>query len=267
MAASTRMGATPLSAPDAGAAPPVLVKLPGERRSLSRSATRALDVLELFGQVRRPMRAVEIAHALELHASTTDQLLKTMLGSAHLTFDAAAKTYLPSPRLAAFGAWMVESYGADERLRSLVRDVHAQTGEVATLTTANDLFMQIVDLAGAPAVQDDGPAERGLRVSIFGSASGAAYLSLLSDAEVARLADRARLKPDALAALKPRIAQVRRDGVADGPSLEGRLWSVAAPLPPRAAPARLVLGMAGPAERVRPRLDALRTLMIAYASG
>ena len=56
---------------------PMRVMRAGDRRSLSRSATRALDVLEYFGQVRRPLRAVEIARQFSLHPSTVNQLLKT----------------------------------------------------------------------------------------------------------------------------------------------------------------------------------------------
>ena len=73
---------------------PVRTRRPGERRSLSRSATRALDVLELFGQVRRPLRAVEVSRALDMHPSSTNQLLKTMVEAGHLIFDARAKAYL-----------------------------------------------------------------------------------------------------------------------------------------------------------------------------
>jgi DNA-binding IclR family transcriptional regulator len=151
---------------------PVRVKRPSERRSLSRSATRALDVLEYFGQARRPLRAMEIAKALDLHPSTTNQLLKTMVDSAHLVFDARAKTYLPSHRLAAFSAWLVESWGGDERLRGLVREVAAATGEIVTLTTPNDLFMQILDVAGPPPTTP--PTQRGHRGSGLGSGVGAA---------------------------------------------------------------------------------------------
>ncbi len=49
---------------------PVNVRRPGDRRSLSRSATRALDVLELFGETRRPLRAVEMSKALGMHPSS-----------------------------------------------------------------------------------------------------------------------------------------------------------------------------------------------------
>ena len=99
----------------------VQVRRPGERRSLSRSATRALDVLELFGEMRRPLRAIEMSKALGLHPSSINQLLKTMVESAHLTFDAHLKTYLPSPRLAQFSAWMLASCGGDEQFRDLLR--------------------------------------------------------------------------------------------------------------------------------------------------
>lgn len=224
------------------------VKRPSERRSLSRSATRALDVLEYFGEARRPLRAVEISKALGLQASTTDQLLKTMVDSAHLVFDARTKAYAPSHRLAGFGAWLVESYGADERLQTLVAEVQSETGAIATLTTPNDLFMQIVDLAGvSPSGQ---PTERGLRISMFGSAVGAAYLATLSDGEIARLATRARLPAAELADVLVSAERIRQDGFAEGPSADGTAWSLATPLPSRSL-SPIVLGVAGPAERMR----------------
>lgn len=234
------------------------VKRPSERRSLSRSATRALDVLEYFGEVRRPLRAVEIAKALGLHASTTDQLLKTMVDSAHLVFDARTKTYAPSHRLARFGAWVVESYGAEERLPALVAEVQSATGEIATLTTPNDLFMQIVDLAGvSPSGQ---PTERGLRISMFGSAVGAAYLATLADAEITRLAARARLPAAELAEVLASAERIRHDGFAEGPSADGAAWSLATALP-RLGLSPIVLGIAGPAARMRAESARLQEVM------
>jgi len=234
---------------------PVRVKRPNERRSLSRSATRALDVLEFFGQARRPLRAIEVSKALGLHPSTTNQLLKTMVESAHLAFDARSKSYLPSHRLARFSAWIVEAYGADERLFGLVRDVQSASGEIVTLTTPNDLFMQILDEAGA------GATERGMRVSVFGSAIGAAYLSTLADAEIAKLAKRARIPAREAAEVLASLAGVRAEGVAEGPSREGAVWSLAMPLPARCFPVPLVIGLGGPAERVWPRRVEILTLM------
>lgn len=240
----------------------------GDRRSLSRSATRALDVLEYFGQVRRPLRAIEIARRFSLHPSTVNQLLKTMVESAHLIFEAGAKTYLPSPRLTRFSSWMVDTYGSDERLRRLIAEIHALSNEVVTLTTPNDLFMQVVDLAGTEPedeIKDNG-AERGMRVSMFGSAIGAAYLSSQPNSEVRRLADRARIPAVEHDRLLKMLGQIRVAGYADGPSGEGAYWSVAVPLPQGRFNVPLVLGMAGPTDRVRGNLHQLSKALQAGVS-
>ena len=117
-------------------------------------------MLELFGELRRPLRAIEIATTLELNPSTTNQLLKTMVESAHLTFGARTKVYQPSLRLVRFGAWLSGSYGASENLGDLVREVQAQTGGIVTLTTPNDTFMQIIDTAGSEPGVRRGPTPR-----------------------------------------------------------------------------------------------------------
>lgn len=246
---------------------PTQVKRPGDRRNVSRSATRALDVLECFGQQRRPLRAVEIARSLAMHPSTANQVLKTMVESAHLTFDAAAKTYLPSPRLARFGGWLIETYGGDECLRALIGKVQAFSGEVVTLTTPNDIYMQVVDLAGGQSeISESDAAERGLRVSMFGSAIGAAYLATLLEPEILRLAARARIPEDEYKALLEWMYRIRQDGFADAASAEGAVWSLAMALPPASQRAPLVIGLAGPADRIRPGRKALgRQLRAAVA--
>jgi DNA-binding IclR family transcriptional regulator len=235
----------------------VRVKRPGDRRSLSRSATRALDVLELFGVTRRPLRAVEVSKALGTHASTTNQLLKTMLDSGHLVFDARAKTYLPSPRLADFSAWLIASYGAGGRLRDLIEEVHSITGMVVTVSTPNDLFMQLIDCK----VPEGERGERGLSVSVFGSAIGSAYLAMLDDAEVLRLADRARVPESDIPAILGDLAEIRKAGFADGATAGSDFWSMAMPLPLRELRVPTVLGLSGTAIDVRSRLDEFYAIM------
>jgi DNA-binding IclR family transcriptional regulator len=235
----------------------VRVKRAGDRRSLSRSATRALDVLELFGRMRRPIRAIEIARELDMHASTTNQLLKTMVDSGHLVFNARDKSYLPSQRLTEFAAWIGETYGAGGRLRELILDLHSRTGMVVTLSTPNDLFMQVVDLA----VPEGRRAERGLRVSLFGSAVGSAYLAMLDDAEITRLINRARIPVGQIPALLGEVARIRGEGHAHG-AIEGSpYWSVAMALPAQGLQVPTVLGLAGPADEVVARLAELSQLM------
>lgn len=247
--------------PEGGSHLAVRVKRPAERRSSSRSATRALDVLELFGQVRRPLRAIEISRALDMHSSTTNQLLKTMVDSAHLVFDAQTKAYLPSPRLAGFSAWIVESYGADGRLRALVEEVHERTGLVVTVTTPNDLFMQIIDAVIPSEGQADAP-ERGLQVSIFGSAIGSAYLATLEESEIRRLAYRARITDSEVDSVLEAARQIREEGHSDGPAAAaGDIWSLAVPLPEQRLRVPAVMGLAGPGSAFEGRLPELAAIM------
>ncbi|HEX4376578.1 MAG TPA: helix-turn-helix domain-containing protein [Steroidobacteraceae bacterium] len=237
---------------------PVRIKRPGERRSISRSATRALDVLECFGQVRQPLRAIDIGRLLDLHPSTTNQLLKTMIGSGHLVFTASGKTYLPSPRLAGFGGWIVACYGADEPLRRTIRELQRRIGMIVTLSAANDLFMQVVDWS-APGGQR---AERGLQISLFGSVIGSAYLSTLEQSPLIRLARRARVPMHEIPTLLEDVSTIRRDGFADGPSGDA-MWSLAAPLPRHDGEIQLIVGVAGPVRRVLQNRDALKRAMFA----
>lgn len=228
------------------------VKRPGERRSLSRSATRALDVLEAFGSARRPLRAVEIARMLGLTPSSANQLLKTMAESAHLLFDAQAKTYLPSPRLAAAGGWIADLHGHAGSLAELVRRVSDQTGLVATVTAPSGLFMQVLELAGA----EGAGGERGMKVSLFGSAIGSAFLATLGDGEVRQLASRARVPEGELPAILATLATIRATGHAAGLTTGSDIWSIAVPLPAPVLGGRAVLGIAGPREQLAARTEA-----------
>lgn len=235
------------------------MKRPGERRSISRSATRALDVLEHFGLVRRPVRANEITTVLGLHPSTTNQLLKTMVESAHLVFDSRSKTYLPSPRLAGFCGWIVTSFGSGDSLSHLVRDAQSAVGDVVTLTTPNDLLMQILDLAGEGPERE--AAERGLSISVFGSVIGSAYLSILERHDIQLLAARARIPMAQVPKILDSAARIRAEGFADGPTPDGSIWSIAIPLPARKFPVPLVLGYAGASKHVQPRRETIYSHM------
>lgn len=233
------------------------VKRPSDRQSLSRSATRALDVLEAFGETRGPLRAVQIARLLGLPRSTANQLLKTMVESAHLLFDARHKTYLPSPRLARISDWIAEIYSVGDKLLDLVNDIHKKTGMVVTISTPNDLLMQVIEAASA----DPGVAERGLHVPLFGTAIGSAYLSTVDEKELLRLADRARIPPSALPAMLKTIEQIRATGNADGPSTAPGIWSLAMPLPREGLCVPVVLGLAGPSETICSRLPEFSAIL------
>jgi DNA-binding IclR family transcriptional regulator len=233
-------------------APEMQVKLPGDRRNLAKSATRALNVLEHFAELKRPLRATEISHFFGWHSSSTDQLLKTMVDSGYLIFEASRKLYRPSPRLVRFGAWLASDYYGGERLRSLLNLLHTRSGEIVTLAVRQDQHMQLVDVVqpvGGPIA-----LEKGLKVPLVGSALGGAYLATHCDAEVERIIgyiDRHRGGPSRCPAILAEVHAIRESGFASGGiAFDSDLRSLAIALPPCDAGVGLVLGFAGPQARL-----------------
>lgn len=236
-------------------------RFPDERRSVSRSATRALDVMTLFAQVQQPLRAVAIAQALRMKASTTGQLLKTLVESGHLLFSATDKTYFPSPRLVRFGLWLAKSYFADARIAELLDTLRAETGEVVGLFAQYDIYMQVIDIDGG---LDPGPeAPNGALLPIFGSASGAALLAEMSPVEVEALMERARIRPPDRPELHQALETVRANGYAfGGLSIEeDASLSIAMCLPRTPADILLVVGLGGPREEFEAKVDRYVDLM------
>ena len=234
-----------------------LIRRPDDRRSRSQSASRTLDILEYFGQVRRPVRAIEIVNMLGMNPSSANQLLKTMVDSAHLLFDARSKTYRPAPRLARFGTWIVDLYGPCDRFDELVCDIQARTGLFVTVSTPNDLFMQVMETRSPSGRL----AQRGIRVAVFGSTIGSAYLSTLDPAEFARLADRARITDAALPAIREELEEIRRIGYVSKQSAGDAGWSMAMPIRDLRWGVSTVLGLSGPIDAVRDRAEELFAIM------
>ena len=237
--------------------------LPGGRRNLAKSATRALDLLEHFASVRRPLRATEIAHEFGWRSSSADQLLKTLVDSGYLIFDKAKKLYRPSPRLVRFGAWLSADYYGGDRLYRLLGLVHGRSGEVVTLAVRQGTTMQIVDLL-QPAFSPQVPA-KGLTVPLIGSVIGSAYLAARSDHEVrtiVELIDARRAGGPRTQAVLDLLQSVRSRGYASGQASDGMMmtgdgddaaWPIAIGLPPCEAGVGLVLGLSGTRDRIAPK--------------
>lgn len=244
-------------------------------KNYSKSANRALDVLDYFARVGGAARASDIADALGIARSSTDQLLKSMVLSGYLVLSAEGRSYFPSMRMARFGHWISDRYPDVERYRAIIDDVHAQTGEVVTLSMQNDCFMQLMSSASDNG--DDPVSETGGRVPVLGSAIGSAALAAKPLKAVARLMERAHrqhamidgTERDAAYVEQIRLFRMkgyswratRRQRAADGRTDTSDYWSIAMTLPCATGTPDIVLGLAGPTRRVRSREWELVNLM------
>lgn len=238
----------------------------GEMGNLAKSAIRSLDIVELLARGGRPLRAIEIASALSLSPSSTHQLLKTMMDSAWLIFDPLSKRYHLSIRAVNIGGSVDAAYFGPGAIERFAADIHRDLGMTPTISASQGSFMQIIDVFEAAPEPDLRRSSIGLRVPIFGSSTGAAWLSAQEDETVlavARLCRRALGGQAADSAHILEIVQrVRAQGHAfGGVSPDDRIRAIALPFPPSRDGVILVMSVSAPTEEISERRDAIVALL------
>ncbi|TAL02217.1 MAG: hypothetical protein EPO08_07525 [Rhodospirillaceae bacterium] len=243
----------------------------GQIYNAATSAVRALHILELLASAERPLRAVEIAVAMGLSPSSANRLLKTMVDSAYLIFDPGTKRYHVSPRVTKFGSALADNYFGSGLIDRLMRSAHLTLGEMITLSTSQGSFMQLIDLVRPPQ-----PARRarlvpvdsgiGMRIPLFGSCTGAAWLSSQSEKTIrasVRLCRR-ELGREAndVGPILERVKRVAEQGYAfGGVSAHDDMRGLAVPLPPCPNGVVLVLGAVGPSREMEKKRESIADLL------
>ena len=116
------------------------------QRTQVKSALRAIEVLELFGRVRRPQSMSDVAQALGYPVSSTTVLLKTLIGLGYLSFDRHTRHCFPTPKVALLGDWISQELFGSGQILDAMRDVHAATGETTSINTATDIHIQYLQI-------------------------------------------------------------------------------------------------------------------------
>lgn len=246
----------------------------GEIGNMAKSAVRALDIVELFARTGRPLRAIEIAGALGLSPSSAHQLLKTMMDSAYLIFDPFTKRYHASMRLANAGGALADTCFGPGAIGRLVEAIHGSLDMTLTISACQGSFLQILDVFepgyGARPAPHGGREVRqdsiGLRVPIFGSCTGAAWLSAQTDEMVlatARLCRRALGgQADDRTHITELVERIREQGYAfGGLSADDSSRAIALPLPPSRDGQILVISVSGPTEEIQQGREAIAAVL------
>lgn len=220
---------------------------PGHLFNYSKSAIRALEVLELFRATGRQLKAREIARSLEIGPSSADQLLKSLVDAGFLQFDAQTKYYWPSPRTGALTHGLDAVLGDENALDDFAARVRDDLDLDVVISIHQSGCMQIV-LRHARRAEDRRAtaADRirwkqnfpvGTRVPLFGSSSGAAWLSAQPVEVVMSCISQCRRELGPLAdqpeQLLASLDRIREQGHAfGGVSPDNDTWGIAVPLPP-----------------------------------
>ena len=222
-----------------------------------KSAGRVLEVLELLGNVRKPLSASEIGRLLDYPKSSTNVLLKYLTNLGYLSFDPDTMHYFPSLRVTSLGAWIPAAlYGMGDAA-SMLQDVHDVTGETVTLSMRAGQAMRFIRVLPGSffiALKMD----EGTIAPLLGTSVGAAFLATRPPAEVERLAEsargmaRTRVVRQAIDRTLESLSQVRSTGYSvTFASLFPDTGAISMALPPASDGNVLVLGVGGLSDRIR----------------
>jgi DNA-binding IclR family transcriptional regulator len=232
-----------------------------------KSAGRVLEVLELLGNVRKPLSASEIGRLLSYPKSSTNVLLKCLTSLGYLSFDPDTMHYFPSLRVTSLGAWIPAAmYGMGDAA-SMLQELHDVSGETVTLSMRTGQSMRFIRVLPGKffiALKMD----EGTLAPLFGSSVGAAWLATRPAAEVERLAESARSMARtrqtrlAIDRALESMPQVRSMGYAVAyASLFPDTGAVSMALPPASDGSVLVLGAGGLSDRIQRNEKPLARLM------
>ena len=227
------------------------------QRTQVKSALRAIEVLELFGRVRRPQSMSDVAQALGYPVSSTTVLLKTLIGLGYLSFDRHTRHYFPTPKVALLGDWILQVLFGSGQILDAMRDVHAATGETTSINTANDIHIQYLQI-----IQSVHPlrfhVDEGTLRPLTQSAVGWLLMSRMSDDEIDNVVRRTNIATERVndrirvEEMLDRVRTIRTDGYASAenvPFLGGATLCVLLPVTIQGRP--VALGIGGVLERVR----------------
>lgn len=182
-----------------------------------KSVRRAFEILEYFDEVAQPLSLNEVARHFRYPMSSTAAMLKSMMLLGYLNYDAAGRTYMPTPRLPGLGEWAKAAFLHQDVLLAGIERLKQRTGETVAVAAQSDFYVQYLHVS----VSDE---ELQVRISpgtlrpITGSAMGWILLGAHNDETIELLwrrcnrAKRSRTPVIRWNTLMQHVAEARTDG-------------------------------------------------------
>ncbi len=156
------------------------------RRPVVKSASRALEVLELFNEQRRPLKLQEIYEKLSYPQSSATHLMKSMVQLGYVNYNRTLRTYVPTCRVRSLADWLTSAIYGHPRYHRLVDTLQKRTDETVALSMQNDLFLQYF-IIKTPDHEHKMPPSEGTMRSLTTSTSGIALLSRMTSRQVEKI--------------------------------------------------------------------------------
>ncbi|PWB64538.1 MAG: IclR family transcriptional regulator [Bradyrhizobiaceae bacterium] len=109
-----------------------------------KSAVRALQVLEFFDEMRTSASVMEVARALKYPQSSTSGLLKSLVTLGYLSYDAHARLYAPTHRVALLGSWIPSPNLGEGKVVEMMEELGELTRETVILGEQTGLIVRYI---------------------------------------------------------------------------------------------------------------------------
>jgi IclR family acetate operon transcriptional repressor len=151
--------------------------------SISRSVSRAFEVMEVFKETRRPATATEIRQKLNCPHSSAVAVLHNLVELGYLSYSEAGHRYFPTGKLSMLSTWVQPSLKGSSKIRYVADAIALETGHSTAITCRNSIFVNIVYVRRGHNPQSE-QFSTGIGVSLARSIPGIALLAQMSDEDV-----------------------------------------------------------------------------------
>jgi len=243
--------------------------------SISRSVSRAFQVLEYFRDARAPCSTPELEKALCYPYSSVRVILKSLRSLGYLDYREDEKTYFPTEKLMSLGSWVGNALLQSDPLMRLLSFVHQRLDETVAIAVPNFIFCNVVKVhVGSRPMALKVPD--GIGLPLVQSAAGRVLLSQMGDGDIRRVMQhtqywagttRAPLHTDLIDVQQATELVRDRGSLADFNRFTAGVGTVAYVVPSPFKDTPLALFLSGPTSRVqRDEVKIRRTIELYLAS-
>ncbi len=235
-----------------------------------KSVRRVFEIFEMFDSVRRPLPAKDISDRLGYPLVSTHALLKSIYLMGYIDFDMSSRCYYPSRSLAAIVDWIPDFLDHEKRIVSYATELNEKTRETVNILRRVGARIRVVH--GLETKFPIGVASQiGTMMPILHSLTGLAAIAGMDPAERDWLIEHERtLTPDnvidekelnsILHDFSEKKAAMRCDLLVEG------IGAICLPVKPSRSSEVLVVGLAGPSERITENEQEYRSTLLDLAT-
>jgi DNA-binding IclR family transcriptional regulator len=230
-----------------------------------KSATRALEVIELFGVHRHPLSVTEIANALAIPQSSSSVLLHALSSIGFVTRDRKTRKYVPGIRSVFLGNWLHDAIFPGGSLLGALDALSRDANANVRLGVRSGVHVRYVHVSWPDSAAERLCLSPGMMLPVCHDALGRALLTTETDRDVYGIVRRANAEEGArvisVEGFMEELRAQRKDGYVECDDWgSGRERVLAIPLrAPFGVPAAIGIGVQ--AERLPvERQDLLRRL-------